>query len=125
MLGDDAAEFFTSTWGVAPKVFRKGAIKTNPPLHNFEDLLATLQNTTRSDIPGTTGADAAPASSSLIMQNGCPTTEYDSFSAAYLDGCSVVVNHMEAASQATHHQFRPSPKSSLRIIKLASCLGHP
>ena len=77
-------------------MFRNPA-DNKPPLHNFENLLAVLQNTTL-DVPGTTGEDAAPAASALVMKDGCPTTEYDSFATAYLDGCSVVVNHMEAAS---------------------------
>jgi len=34
------------------------------------------------------------------MKQGCPTNEYgNNFSAAYLDGCSIVVNHIEAASE--------------------------
>lgn len=98
MLQDDAASFFDDTWGKAPQIFRcKGVEK--PPLYNFGDVLAVLKNTCKS-VEGTMGSDAAPSSSALIMKNGCPTKEYgNSFAAAYLDGCSVVVNHIEAASE--------------------------
>jgi len=89
MLGKDADTFLSSVWGQKPFVFRAtGAIE--PPLKNCEDLLAVLRNTKLKN------SVDAPSSNTLVMKNGIPSNdEYDSYAAAYLDGCSLVVNHIE------------------------------
>ena len=91
------AEFFATVWGAAPRVFRCGERPTQVPLHRFGGgLLAALDAAVALGPPS-----AARPAGALVMRNGMPTADYAaSPHAAYLDGCSIVVNHLEASCEA-------------------------
>ena len=96
LLGISAEEFFSTVWEKEPRVFRRSqnasADSMKMPLAGFGDLLGVLRNAKREGSPG------APCHA-LVLRDGCPTTEYPSLATAYLDGCSVVVNNAQMASE--------------------------
>lgn len=77
-------------WEKEPRVFRQGGPHTpKPPLHQFDELLGVLRTAERE------GSHESPCHV-LVMRDGFPTAGYASSASAYLDGCSVIVNHAEA-----------------------------
>ena len=87
LLGDDAADtFFGTCWEKQP-LHVSGAQQRLPlwrTLPTFETLLSVL--------------GAAPTESVLCMKDQHPVTSYGSHALAYLDGCSLIVNHAETVS---------------------------
>merc|ERR1711871_1274517 len=93
MMGTQCSveKFFQEVWEVQPRVFRRNkADGVYPPLYQFGELLGVLQNAESSQ---------SEQCHALVMRHGCPTDEYASCASAYLDGCSIVVNHAEQVSE--------------------------
>ena len=91
MLGP-ACDNWAEHWEHQPLIC-KGAISRLPSnlqqdLPSFENLLSVLQ----------TAKSHGGNSSLLMLKDQHPTAAYSSPAAAYLDGCSIIVNHSEAAS---------------------------
>ena len=126
MLGGKAVavDFFETKWETTPHVYVNkveaatvsNALLLKPPLCNFKGLLAVLKRITmkgkamkgKDTNIGTARSPPPPPagpyeSSLLVFKNGTPVTTYDSPSAAYLDGCSLVINHLEGSSEETMH----------------------
>jgi hypothetical protein len=97
----NASGFFASVWGKVPRVY-KSANLVHPPFYNFGDNLMNVLET----MFRCRGVNENIDSGVLVMKNGCPSTEYSSPAAAFLDGCSLVMNHVEASSKEVHGMCR-------------------
>ena len=84
------AEFFSEHWEAAPLIAQGGAFRgALQGLPSWESLLDVL--------------DAAERAGSLILlKDQHPTQEHTSAAAAYLDGCSAIVNHAERCCAGVH-----------------------
>jgi hypothetical protein len=97
LLGQDEHAFFEHSWETAPArcsgAFDRLPSELQAHIPSFDNLCAVLH--TAAKVPRDGGGSAA---SVLCFKDQHPTAAYSSPAAAYLDGCSLVVNHAEAAS---------------------------
>eukprot|EP00929_Paragymnodinium_shiwhaense_P014612 TRINITY_DN122544_c0_g1_i1.p1 TRINITY_DN122544_c0_g1~~TRINITY_DN122544_c0_g1_i1.p1 ORF type:complete len:519 (-),score=97.07 TRINITY_DN122544_c0_g1_i1:26-1582(-) len=83
-----APAFFGEHWERVPFVQRAGCAGA-ARLLPWGDLLSLLQELH-------SGARPKPCETEVLMLKDCwPTSDYPSMHAAYLDGCSVVINHLD------------------------------
>jgi ribosomal protein L16 Arg81 hydroxylase len=85
LLGVPTEAFFEDHWETSPLVCRGGAGRgALDGLPDWDTLLGLLDC----------------ASTIVVLKDQHPTTEYESVASAYLDGCSVIVNHLERSCEA-------------------------
>jgi hypothetical protein len=89
LLGDASTDFFARKWEQSPLHVHGAHARLPhwPELPSWATLLGVLDDASR-------GSE----SSVIMLKDQHPTAEYTSPAAAYLDGCSLIVNHAEAAS---------------------------
>eukprot|EP00933_Yihiella_yeosuensis_P029056 TRINITY_DN22780_c0_g1_i1.p1 TRINITY_DN22780_c0_g1~~TRINITY_DN22780_c0_g1_i1.p1 ORF type:complete len:501 (-),score=101.36 TRINITY_DN22780_c0_g1_i1:235-1710(-) len=101
LLGSDlnVDQFFSSVWEVSPRLLREASKSAQQSTEKLKgllplgDLLAVLEHAEPE-------ARDRPLEVSLLnMKESCPTSEYPSSYAAYLGGCSVIINHLDKVYQ--------------------------
>ena len=99
-------EFFDTTWEKKPRVYRNGDdCKTTPPFHNFKkdnlmEILHFAQAAHKRE--KILNRWEGPRDVLLFMKNRTPNFSYESPFHAYLDGASIICNHMEYYSKAVY-----------------------
>jgi len=96
LLGPELAvdTFFAQHWEVAPCVLRGAGTAAASEILPWSDLLAMLC--------ALQSGPRAREVEVLVLKDCVPTYDYPSFHAAYLDGCSVVINHVDKVYAPVH-----------------------
>lgn len=94
-------KFFDSCWETSPRIVRHcpgAASELQSPLLPWAELLPLLRRLRAPE------ADLPREVEVMVFKDGqpCPRAAYPSCHAAYLDGCSIVVNHLDKASLSVH-----------------------
>ena len=86
LVGVPSSTFYADFWEKAllHATLANGRLPCWSTLPTFDSLQQLLRD-----------AEAADAASVIILKDQLPTSEYPSAASAYLDGCSVIVNHVE------------------------------
>ena len=86
LVGVPSSTFYADFWEKAllRATLANGRLPCWSSLPTFDSLQQLLRD-----------AEAADADSVIILKDQLPTSEYPSAASAYLDGCSVIVNHVE------------------------------
>jgi hypothetical protein len=86
LVGVPSSTFYAQFWEKAllRATLANGRLPCWSSLPTFDSLQQLLRD-----------AEAADADSVIILKDQLPTSEYPSAASAYLDGCSVIVNHVE------------------------------
>jgi hypothetical protein len=97
LVGMGASKFFKTVWEQSPLVARKqelgqGLEELSRGLPTYDNLLGIIDCACKVDL-STEGPCTV-----LMLKDQVPTTEYPSPAAAYLDGCSIIVNHADRAA---------------------------
>ena len=107
LLGMKREDFFSQHWEQSPLVCRGGVYRgALEGLPNWESLLRTL--------------NACEASSVLVLKDQTPTTEHPSLAAAYLDGCSIIVNHLERYHSGVRAMYQAPARSTACVCQHVS-----